>query len=53
MVTPVAVAVLDDEQAGLVAVIRHVGLAHHVAEWKETIVGVLEGRLAVVAGIHL
>lgn len=38
--------------------IEHVGVAHalfadHIAELEGTIVGVLEGRLAVVAGIHL
>jgi hypothetical protein len=54
-----SVAILDDEQAGLVVtVIEHVGLVDalfgdHVAEWKGTIVWVLEGHIAVVAGIHL
>jgi hypothetical protein len=46
-----------EEISGLAVMIKHVGLADalfgdHVTKWKEAINWVLEGRLAIVAGIH-
>lgn len=45
------------EIPGLIVVIEDVGIAHalfgdQVTKWKEAMNRVLEGRLAVVAGIH-